>query len=371
MPHETIDETYGARKTDYGMTMYPAPYGRLQQTWAASPEFEQFGDEWVSDMNKEFIPNTNVSPAQWAVQVTQSSRSFRDFTVWGLNELITRGKVKALYFDVSKPHASNNIYGGAGVLGEAGKPIPTVNFLGTRALVRRIYTNLREKNPEKARIFFHMSGQVIMPCWSFTDALVDGENTHSLLDRKENRGYENVLTLEQFAAEYAGQNNFGPYGVFLPQFSRSGAIRGDEWEKLGYGHAEYILGLIFLHNSQLWLFAYIPVEPTAKLYYAFDENGLDSSWQYVGYWKQRVCELPDDVKASFYVSPDKKKAFMIVMNLSWKERTLDLKLDAEGLGMPRISRASMLYPGGRADFAGGVIKGARIGAKNFRLYLLE
>jgi hypothetical protein len=279
--------------------------------------------------------------------------------------------VQGLYFDVSKPHACNNIYHGCGVAFEGGRPIPTTNFLGTRKLIRRIYTLLREKHPD-GRIYFHMSGQVIMPCWSFTDALVDGENYYSLLDRKNNRGYENVLKLDQFAAEYAGQNNFGPYSVKLPQFGRRGSIRGDEWEEFGWQPAEYLLGLIFLHNSQLWFPAYIPAEPTVNLYYAFDENGLDASWGYVGYWKQEACDLPDDLKASFYVSPDKKKAFMIVMNLAWDDRAVDLAIEPGEIGMAeRLTRASMLYPEGKAELTGNALKSVTVPAKNFRLFLLE
>jgi len=371
MPKENLErEDYDTTKTDYGIMLYSAPYCRLQETWAASPEFAQFGDEWISDMNDVFIPNKKVSPALWKVEVTQSSRSFRDFTVWGLNKLITQGNLRAYYFDVAWPHASNNIYGGSGMVGEAGRPIPTTNFLGTRQLIRRIHTNLRQKQPD-GKIFFHISG-VIMPCWSFTDAMVNGENTVSLLDRKENRGYEKVLTLEQFAAEYAGQNNFGPYGVFLPQFERSGAIRTEEWKELGYGHAEYLLGLIFLHNSQLWFPAYIAAEPTVNLYYAFDENGLDSSYNYIGYWKQEAVELSEDVKASFFVSPDRKKAFMIVMNFAWQNKKLNLKLNPEKIGMAgNLNKATILYPEAKVQLAGNTLSGVTIPAKNFRLFLLQ
>jgi len=371
VPRESLDKSWGAYKTDYGMMVYSGPYGRLQQTWAASPEFEQFGDEWMSNINETFIPNPSIPKAQWAIQSCQNAQSFQDFTLYGYNKLFEGTSAQGLYFDVSKPHACNNVYHGCGMALEGARPLNTVNYLGTRRLIRRIYTLLRQKHPD-GRIFFHMSGQVIMPCWSFTDAMVDGENYTSLLDRKNNRGYENVLRLDQFAAEYAGQNNFGPYGVFLPEFGRSGAIRPDEWKKLGYQHAEYVLGLIFLHNSQLWFPAYIPTEPCVNLYYAFDKNGLDSSWRYVGYWKQEAVKLPEDVKASFFVSPDKKQAFMIVMNFAGRNKKLDLKLAPEKIGMAgRLRNAAMLYPAGNLQLAGNTLKSVTIPAKNFRLFLLQ
>ncbi len=370
IPREGLSKSYGVTQTDYGMTLYGAPYCQLHRAWAASPEFKQFGDEWMSNSNQLYIPNESVQRACRAVQTNQAARSFQDFTLYGLNKLLNETKVQAFYFDVSKPHAVNNIYAGSGGIGEGGKPGYTTNFLGTRRLLRRIYTLLKEKHPN-GLIFFHMSGQVVMPVYSFADALVDGENYASLLDRKKNRGYENVLRLDQFAAEYAAQNNFGPYSVFLPEFNRSGAIRANEWKKLGYQHAEYLLGLIFLSNSQIWFPAYIAQEPTVNLYYAFDENGLDSSYTYLGYWKQQAVSLPDNVKASFYISPDKKKAFMIVMNFDTKDKVMDLKIDAKKLGMRRITGAGRLYPEGRINLARGIIRKARIPAKNFRLYLIK
>jgi hypothetical protein len=31
-----------------------------------------------------------------------------------------------------------------------------------------------------------------------------------------------------------------------------GSIRLDEWPTLGYQHADYLLGLVFLHDSNIW-----------------------------------------------------------------------------------------------------------------------
>ncbi len=372
LPKKTISKNYGQLPTKYGKIIEYAPYARLQQTWAASPEFALFKDEWTSNTNKKYIPDDSRKKALWSMQVCQNSKSFQDFTLYGLNELLNSSTVKAFYFDVSKPHDCNNIYHGCGISRGHGLPSGfTKNILGTRQLVRRIYTLLKEKHPD-GLIFFHMSGYPVMPCWSFTDALVDGENFCSLHDRKSNRGMENFLTLEKFAAEYAAQNNFGPYSIVLPQFSRSGAIRKDEWEKLGYQHAEYLLGLIFLHNSQLLVPAYIPVEPTTKLYYTFDKNGLDSTFKYIGYWRQQVIKLPDNLKASFFVSPDKKKAFMIVMNFSWKDESIDLKINSAKLGMKTIDSVKMLYPEKRINLAPGTtIAKATIPGKNFCLYIFR
>jgi len=370
LPKADLPSTYGTIKTTYGLDIYSAPYCRLQETWAASPEFAVFGDEWASNVNKTFVPNRSAPRAHWKSQVCQNAKSFQDFTLYGLNQLFEKTQARALYFDVSKPHACNNSHHGCGTGGDGAQPAYSTNFLGTRQLLRRIYTLLKQKHPD-GLIFFHMSGQVIMPCWSFTDALVDGENTYSLLDRKDNRGYEKVLTLDQFAAEYAAQNNFGPWSVMLPQFSRSGAIRADEWADLGYQHAEYLLGQIFLHNSHLWFPAYIAAEPTVALHSAFDANGLTAKHAFVGYWKQTAQKLPNKVVASFYVAPDQKRAFMLVMNVNETDVTLDLAPSAEALGMAGLASGRQLYPNADILYAKGRMPNATIPANNFRLYLLS
>ena len=371
LPRPDLSPGYGEITTDYGVVVHMAPYARLSETWAASPEFAQFRDEWLLNIKGTHVPNESIPEPMRQARVCQSSGSYRDFYLWAINQLLQRTKAKALYFDVSKPQHCNNIHHGCGFVGDDGELVTTCNILGTRQLLRRIYTLLREKHPD-GLIFFHMSGQVNMAVWSFADALVDGENTVALLDRKENRGYERVLTLEQFAAEYAAQNNFGPYSVVLPQFSRSGAIRAEEWSELGYQHAEYLLGLIFLHNSQLWYPAYLPTEPTNKLYLAFDENGLTADWSFLGYWRQHAARLPDDVKASFYLAPDRRKALMAIMNLRWEDVTIDVPLDASVLGMQSLSSLRPLYhkslPGRLED---GTIVGSRVTGKNFRVFLLE
>jgi hypothetical protein len=213
---------------------------------------------------------------------------------------------------------------------------------------------------------------VAMPVYAFCDTMVDGENYAGSLDRKYNRGYEKVLTLDQFAAEYAAQNNFGPFSTFLPQFERSGAIKREEWNEVGYQPAEYILGLIFLHNSNCWYTAYIAYQPTARLYSAFYTNGLDTSYRFVGYWKQKAVDLPEDLKASFYVAPDGSQAFMVVMNVTDEDRTLDLGVNPGAIGLaPTLSGAKVLYPSGEIAREGNVLEGVTVPAKNFRLILLK
>ncbi len=281
----------------YGTKFYGAPYGRLTQMGTANPWFEQFGDEWVRSTSK-FTPNESVATARQLTGVSQASASMRDFYVWGYDRLLNEGNVHALYFDESHPIFDSNIYHGSGTPQSDGSIEPTRNILGTRRTLQRIYTLLKAKHPDN-RIFIHMSGEIVLPVDSFSDALVDGENYYWALNRTDNRGYENVLNIDQFRTEYSSQNNFGPASVFLPQFQNVNSISADEWKTLGYHHADYMLGLIFLHDSKVW-WAYMPFEHLSEVHTAFNATGRNADWSFTPYWQQKFFPLPTGIYASIY-----------------------------------------------------------------------
>lgn len=357
-----------AVKEYYGIPFYGAPYGRLNEMGTANEWFEQFGDEWVPSTAK-FAPDTTQPPVKQIATVSQAAPSLRDFYVWGYDRLFNEGDVRAIYYDVSRAISDTNIYHGAGTVMPDGSIEPKRNILGTRETFKRIYTLLKARHPD-GDVFYHMSGDLMLPLFSFCDGLVDGENYAGLLDRKTNRGYENVLTLDQFRTEYSAQNNIGPATVLLPQFERSGAILKDEWKELGYGHAQYLLGLVLLHDSSIW-WSYFPNEVLAETYGALDKAGWNSSWTFVPYWNQTKLNVPDGVKVSSYISPDKSKTILIVFNDSAQNQTIDLPLSSAAIGLKNPTGASALYPAETVSVEGKAIHNLPIKSKNFRAILVQ
>jgi hypothetical protein len=348
----------------FGVRFYGAPYSRLAEMGTANPWFAQFGDEWVPDTTK-FVPDTTVSPALRVTPVSQAARSLRDFYAWGYNRLLNEGNVHALYFDVSRALLDSNIYHGAGMPMPDGSIEPSLGILGVRQIFKRIYTLMKAKHPD-GKIFYHMSGKVMLPIDSFCDGMIDGENYTGWLDRKNNRGYENVLSVDQFRAEYSAQNNFGPASIFLPEFERAKSITPDEWKTLGYGHADYLLGLIFLHDSNLW-WIWMPETHVAQVYGAFDATGWDADWTFIPYWRQKYFSLPEGVYASLYQSPDSKKVLLVIMNTSGKEQQIDL---TTALGKSTFTSAKAVYPDQTVGREKGTFN-AKIGNNNFAAFLLE
>jgi len=344
----------------YGIKFFGAPYGRLTEMGTANPWFAQFGDEWVPSTTK-YTPDTTLAAAQRITKVSQAARSLRDFYAWGYNQLLKDGNVHALYFDVSRPSTDSNIYHGAGTQMPDGSIEPMRNILGTRRTFQRIYTLMKAQHPD-GRIFYHMSGEVMLPVDSFCDSMIDGENYTGLLDRKENRGYEKVLSVDQFRTEYSAQNNFGPASVFLPEFGRSKAILPEEWETLGYQHARYLLGLVLLHDSSIW-WTYFPAEVLSGAYSALDKTGWNADWKFVPYWNRKYFQTPNGVYASIYQSPDSNKDVLIVMNTSGKDQQLSIPLT---LDKSTFSTAKVLFPE-----AAPLTQTLEVPDNDFRIVLLE
>jgi hypothetical protein len=364
IPADPPNDQMNAVRKYFGLTFYGAPYGRLTEMGTDNPWFEQFGDEWVPGTTK-FTPDQTQDPALRIAKVSQAARSLRDFYAWGYDRLLNKGNVHALYFDVSRPSPDTNIYHGAGTPMPDGSIEPIRNILGTRKMFQRIYTLMKAKYPD-GKIFYHMSGEIMLPVDSFSDALIDGENYTGLLDRKDNRGYEKVLSVDQFRAEYSAQNNFGPASVFLPEFDRSKAIMPGEWKDLGYQHADYLLGLIFLHNSNIW-WTYMPYDHLAQVYNDMDSTGWNSDWKFIPYWNQKYFSLPQGVYISLYQSPDSRKVLLVMMNTSGKDQEMNLPLT---FGKSTFTSAKTVYPQQAPHIQDGKFN-VEISNNNFAAFLLQ
>lgn len=309
------------------------PYYQLHETWAESAEFKQFGDEWLRDLKNRHLPKSGSKVGDCQITVCQAARSHQDFILSGYERLQRQANPRGYYYDMSQPGACNNVYHGCGYRDEYGQCHSTFNILGNRELVKRIYFHLKGHRPD-GMLLYHNSGQIALPVHSFADLLLDGENTYSRLDRKENRGYEKFLTLDTYRAQYMG-HNFGPAVGLLPQFTRAGSIRREEAEELGPQHAEYVLGLVLLHDSQLWIAYFYDDKPLRTLYTALEKHDFATgNYSFIPYWKQKIISpLPEtEAVASFYVNQPQGKALLVLMNMSGKSKDISLPLDTGVLG---------------------------------------
>src|SRR5690606_31384538 len=118
-------------------------------------------------------------------------------------------------------------------------------------------------------------------------------------------------------------------------------IQQDTWKKLGYHpHAQYVLGLSLLHDSNIW-WANFPPEVLVDVYSSLDKTGWNSKWKFMPYWNQKSVALPQGVNASIYESPDGKKNVLVVMNTSGKDQRIELPNTS---GKSAFSIAQEIYP---------------------------
>lgn len=363
-PKENLSEEAGILHYR-NISFIQAAYSRLTgEVSTANEWFEQFGDEWAPNTAGLTLNKDSSFDSQKTI-VSQTSTSLQDFFLWGLNDLMERSQTKALYFDVSRMIDDTNVYHGGGLLMPDGSIEPTHNILGMREAYKRIYTLLKQRHSD-GLLFNHSSGDLMLPVFSFADVMVDGENYAGILDRKENRGYEKTLSVDQFRAEYSMQNNVGPATLLLPQFERAHSINRTEWNDKLYKHVDYIMGLTFLHDSNLW-WSFLPLDHVTAVYQEIILTGLTKDWLFVPYWKQDSIALPEGTYASAYQSPDKAKTLIVVMNTSRAEQAIALPLS---LGGEKYEKVSAVYPTAKVDTKDEKLS-IRLSNNDFSMYLLE
>ena len=316
------------------------PYFQLHETWGESPEFKQFGYEWICGSTMPVVTAAKVNDVR--TPVCQASRSFQDFDLWGLQQFVKKCNLRGFYFDMSQPRECTNTAHGCGYY-KNGQVLPTTNYRGARKMVKRIYTMLREHRSDSF-IIYHNSGQICAQVHGFAGAFIDGENFNSRLVK--NRGYQEILRPDVFRAEYMGRN-FGVVGAMLPEFRIDKDVRNyitgkphtpaakAAYEELD-AHQNYLFGLALLHDCQIntgWLYH---KENTYRSFAILrDMDYRKGSLTFIPYWKQTVCKTdPKREIVSFY--KDNGKVYVVVMNLENSKRNLTLDLNLSSLGLKTV-----------------------------------
>ncbi len=323
-----------------GIPTYGFPYYQLHAFWYPSPEFKQFGYEWIT--SDSLVPPTAPKLSnQRLMTLCQASRTFQDVILHGFNQLQNQANPRGYYFDCSQPRTCSNAEHGCGIKVD-GMHLATKNILGTRKLVKRIYTHLKQKRPD-GMILYHMSGQVIMPIHGFADILLDGENFTSILYK--NRGYEERLNPDTYRAEYVGRN-FGSVVALLTELRfpmslwkviKSGKklspAQQEFYDETGQ-HSDYILGLTLLHDSQIWI-AFMPHKETTVKYYDILKqiDYASGKHKFIPYWKNNYVtgKRHKTTYVSLYTAPG--EVIVVLMNYQNKSADISFNLDLKKLGL--------------------------------------
>jgi hypothetical protein len=188
---------------------------------------------------------------------------------------------------------------------------------------------LRELEPERTMILYHLSGQINMAFLSWCDVYVDGENFTSRINKVE-RDYHRLFPVDAFLAQSRG-HNFGLTNYFLDEFARAKAIETDaEWAAVGSQPVDQLFGLVLLHDSTYWMAYGRGYEHTVEV---LQQVNFDDRYRMIPYWRQQVVPLPENVFATFYVDEPAHRVLVVLLNNTEENRTLRLKLDWSALGL--------------------------------------
>jgi len=298
-------------------TISSGPYLVTETCPTKVPEFQYWGDEWSPSRLGRKGDKCSVGCPSWV-----------DYLVWCYRQLYDRGRFLGLYYDCAPALSDDNHYHGQGRrVGDTWQP--TFPLLGAREVAKRMYCMLRELEPERTMILYHLSGQINMAFLSWCDVYVDGENFTSRINKVE-RDYHRLFPVDAFLAQSRG-HNFGLTNYFLDEFSRAKAIETDaEWAAVGSQPVDHLFGLILLHDSTYWMAYGRGYEHTVEV---LQRVNFDDRYRMIPYWKQKIVALPENVFATFYCDDVAKRVLLVLLNNTEENRTLRLKLDWAALGL--------------------------------------
>jgi hypothetical protein len=272
----------------------------LMMMAAKDEAMQEFGDEWITDTSTRW--RGKYAANQPNVTVTTTSPSLCDYIVWRFNEYFKQQPVPGGYFDVSDPQYSSNPDAGAGYQRSDGTRVPSLNLLGHRNVLKRIY-NIQNDVFPGGGLWFHASTGPQMVFMSYCVGNYDGENGNSIING-DNPTYRTLLTPDHYRAQYMA-SNWGHWNSFLSQ----GRIKEDTLRKYGFDELwDQWTGLQWLHDCFTytgWFGTVGYLEPllTQRDLTPFNKYHLFSPCnRFIPYWEQAVTKLDrPEFYASFYV----------------------------------------------------------------------
>lgn len=255
---------------------------------------------------------------------------FCDYYLWQLDRSKRQHPViDGLYFDLMGWEGCSREGHGHGYLDAVGRRRVTFPIREHRAWLLRIYTYLKQRDPE-APMLLHLSGQApkIMG-YSFCDYLYTGELW--IREVQRDRSYRH-LSLAAFRADALTQA-WGPGKMWISQLNRARSFlppaerRKRPLEPWAYRH---MMGMLLVHDSPVRASGF---RNAIDLWQVLDRCRLGEADRCVPYWVRDTgidLEPKDtDVVATAYVKPD--AALLVVLSNTDIDRDVSVTLDMQKL----------------------------------------
>ncbi len=375
MPKDPVDMrkyTTDCQRRGLPLALYPGrepmkilPYSQIV-FWAGkyrdgmpSPEIKVFGPEWSNAKQtpgprREADADIPLKEYYWVCP----GSSFAQYYIWKFNQLLDETGIDGIYIDGSWNVCSNPLHG-CGYMDDQGVWQQEYKIWPFRDLLKRMYCLLYEKR--KAPIIFqHTSCWLCVPCISFSQIELDGEQYHDVGDKVEDH-FMDIVPLDKWRAEHMS-GRWGPAPVILPD------IPVKYWND--DAATRELLMLTELHDTSIFLGAVKP-RPVLRDYQARRMFGI-ADCEFRGYWASGTWVKCDtkDCYVSVYRKPDKSRCLMIVGNTTKQAATAVVRPNMAAMGLAGVVDSGVdLETGEKLPITGGAMT-VPLKARDYRMIAL-
>jgi len=288
------------------------PYLSFLTTNPYSPEYKYFGETWrMLPQERNKVNHEHSVAERWGsyIYICPNSESYRDFYMWKLKGFVEDADLHGLYFDFVQPqYRCSNTAHGCGWEDSNGDLRETFRIRGMRKLAKRIYTMLKEHDPN-APIVYHDSGFLVAPIHGFAEMTWDGE--HHVYHVAQYSNYYDLISLEKYRVNFLPR----PWGIItciMPQFLRSVMLlKPDEFDEFRETHYTknkkaiwHLAGLALLHDGAIdpgW------DNDTGPAVYGIREIQDDFGWgddlEFLPYWDSNTpCRIETPISKDIVIS---------------------------------------------------------------------
>jgi len=342
-------------------------YAGYSYTGRNSPECIWAGEDWRAGEKDQLYGGSLYGYYRDMIAVCKT-KDYCDYFLWRLDKSKKEHPIiDGIYLDLIGWPACTRKDHGHGYVDEQGRRHPTWEIREHRQWLLRIYTYLKEKDPETP-ILLHLSGQMpkIMG-YSFCDYLWTGEMW--LEELKRDRSYKN-LSLDTFRTEALGQI-WGPAVFWISELKSALAFLPPEERKLEPWAYRHIMGLMLTHDT-LPTYAGLRLRDYLPIWKALDRFGLDDTDQFLPYWQQNTgIELEpksNNLVATAYVKPN--RALVVLFNNTDNDLNVSVKISSQKL-FGKVSKLQINDAETNEKLAAGGMFNLLVGKRNFRLLIVN
>ncbi len=307
-------------------------------TYTMSPYFPEW--PWWCDLWSRTppLPGTYIDSDnhEWAAAYTCiNAKSLEDFYAWKFKQAQQMLDIRHIYVDNQCAQRCRNAAHGCGWKDDSGEIYDTWNVLGTRRLAKRMYTMIKEYNPQ-GMVTRHMSAQMVTPVVGFADILVDGELYMGTVGKDES--YFNIFTPDMFRASFMTRQ-FGIPDQFIPQFER--AFQNHYPEKTALWKSgkipdmdkklRHFKGYFFVHDARIWPLFGVKLDDYWKIE---DDFNLNDKTAFFGYWNNDnpfKLQYPGSDREMLSAYVDQGRVMLIAMNDTGSVKRMNIKIDMNKL----------------------------------------